>query len=149
MYLTAVSFLYLSFCLQLELYIWVIRLAEVMGLDIIVIRLIGFCLTSIGVLGHLIWLLFQYPFQPKARLFVKARNSPPAILHDKRWGEHKYIKLDSGLKIHYVEKGDHSKPMMVFLHGFPEFWFCWRHQIEHFSKDYWYICYFNISTHIK
>jgi len=108
-----------------------------MGLDIIVTRLIGFCLTSIGILAQLLWLIFKYPFEPNARLFVKTRNSPPPILHDKRWGEHKYIKLDSGIKLHYVEKGDKSKPLMVFLHGFPEFWFCWRHQIEHFSKNYW------------
>lgn len=40
--------------------------------------------------------------------------------------------------MHYVEKGDHSKPLMVFVHGFPEFWFSWRFQLEHFSKDYWY-----------
>ena len=108
-----------------------------MGLDIIVTRLIGFCLTSIGILAQLLWLIFKYPFEPNARLFVKTRNSLPPILHDKRWGEHKYIKLDSGIKLHYVEKGDKSKPLMVFLHGFPEFWFCWRHQIEYFSKNYW------------
>ena len=74
---------------------------------------------------------------PNARLSVKTRNSPPAILHDKRWGEHKYLKLENGIKIHYVEKGDSNKPLMLFLHGYPEFWFCWRHQLEHFSKNYW------------
>lgn len=36
-----------------------------------------------------------------------------------------------------MEKGDHSKPLMVFVHGFPEFWYSWRHQIKEFSKDYW------------
>ena len=76
-----------------------------MGLDIIVTRLIGFCLTSIGILAQLLWLIFKYPFEPNARIFVKTRNSPPPILHDKRWGEHKYIKLDSGIKLHYVENG--------------------------------------------
>ena len=40
------------------------------------------------------------------------------------------------MKLHYVEKGDKSKPLMLFVHGFPEFWFSWRHQIEEFSKDY-------------
>ncbi|KPQ37049.1 MAG: putative hydrolases or acyltransferases (alpha/beta hydrolase superfamily) [Phormidesmis priestleyi Ana] len=25
---------------------------------------------------------------------------------------------------------------MLFLHGFPEFWYSWRHQISEFSKDY-------------
>jgi hypothetical protein len=108
-----------------------------MTLNVIIIRLIGFCLTSIGIIGQLLWLLLEYPFSSKGRLFVKDRSSPPPILHEKRWGEHKYLKLDNGMKIHYVEKGDPKNPMMVFLHGFPEFWFCWRHQIEYFSKNYW------------
>ena len=41
-----------------------------------------------------------------------------------------------GVKIHYVEKGDPSKPLMLFVHGFPEFWYSWRYQITEFSKDY-------------
>lgn len=38
----------------------------------------------------------------------------------------KYADLD-GLRLHYVEAG--SGPLVVLLHGFPEFWFSWRHQI--------------------
>ena len=30
--------------------------------------------------------------------------------------------------LHYVEAGD--GPLIVLLHGFPEFWFSWRLQIE-------------------
>jgi epoxide hydrolase 4 len=26
---------------------------------------------------------------------------------------------------------------MLFVHGFPEFWFSWRFQIKEFSKDYY------------
>lgn len=44
-----------------------------------------------------------------------------------------------GITIHYVEKGDKSKPLMLFVHGFPEFWYSWRHQIKEFSKDYWVV----------
>lgn len=33
----------------------------------------------------------------------------------------------AGLELHYVEAGD--GPPVVLLHGFPEFWFSWRHQI--------------------
>src|SRR2546421_10953822 len=32
------------------------------------------------------------------------------------------------VKLHYVEAGD--GPLIVLLHGFPEFWFGWRLQIE-------------------
>ena len=66
----------------------------------------------------------------------KERTKPPDVLRDPRWGSHRHIQLP-GLRMHYVEKGDHSKPLMIFLHGFPEFWFSWRYQIEYFAKDYW------------
>lgn len=28
---------------------------------------------------------------------------------------------------------------MIMVHGFPEFWYSWRHQIKEFSKDYWVV----------
>ena len=34
----------------------------------------------------------------------------------------------NGVRLHYVEAG--SGPLVVLLHGFPEFWFSWRGQIE-------------------
>jgi pimeloyl-ACP methyl ester carboxylesterase len=33
-----------------------------------------------------------------------------------------------GVPIHYVEAG--AGPPVVLLHGFPEFWYCWRRQME-------------------
>jgi pimeloyl-ACP methyl ester carboxylesterase len=33
----------------------------------------------------------------------------------------------NGIRLHYVEAGD--GPLVVLLHGFPEFWYSWRHQI--------------------
>lgn len=47
--------------------------------------------------------------------------------------------LQQGVKLHYVEKGDPSKPLILFVHGFPEFWFSWRYQLKEFSKDYYVI----------
>src|SRR5215468_6421980 len=32
------------------------------------------------------------------------------------------------VQLHYVEAGD--GPLIVLLHGFPEFWYGWRNQIE-------------------
>lgn len=26
--------------------------------------------------------------------------------------------------------------MILFIHGFPECWFSWRHQMKHFSKKF-------------
>jgi len=33
----------------------------------------------------------------------------------------------NGVRLHYVEAG--SGPLVLLLHGFPEFWYSWRHQI--------------------
>ncbi len=31
------------------------------------------------------------------------------------------------IRMHYVSEG--AGPLVILLHGFPEFWWCWRHQI--------------------
>lgn len=33
----------------------------------------------------------------------------------------------NGVRLHYVEAG--TGPLVLLLHGFPEFWYGWRHQI--------------------
>jgi pimeloyl-ACP methyl ester carboxylesterase len=37
----------------------------------------------------------------------------------------------NGVRLHYVEAGPTSAdaPLILLLHGFPEFWYSWRHQI--------------------
>jgi pimeloyl-ACP methyl ester carboxylesterase len=47
--------------------------------------------------------------------------------------KHEYI-VSNGIKLHYVTQGE--GPLMLMLHGFPEFWYSWRHQIPEFAKDY-------------
>ncbi|CAK9152506.1 unnamed protein product [Ilex paraguariensis] len=42
--------------------------------------------------------------------------------------EHKYIEVN-GLKLHVAEIGTGSSSVVVFLHGFPEIWYSWRHQM--------------------
>jgi epoxide hydrolase 4 len=41
----------------------------------------------------------------------------------------------NGLKIHYVRQGKGEKTIL-FLHGFPEFWYAWKNQLAEFGKDY-------------
>ncbi len=48
---------------------------------------------------------------------------------------HKYAE-NAGTKIHYVTMGSNQKPLMVFVHGFPDFWYSWRNQIQAFSANY-------------
>ncbi len=47
--------------------------------------------------------------------------------------EHGFIKTN-GVNLHYVSQG--TGKLMLMLHGFPEFWYSWRHQIAKFSRDY-------------
>ena len=41
---------------------------------------------------------------------------------------HGYAEL-SDARLHYVEAGPADGPPVILLHGFPEFWYGWRHQI--------------------
>ena len=43
----------------------------------------------------------------------------PEILQDSTYGTHKYITAN-GIKFHYVANGTEGKPLMLFLHGYPE-----------------------------
>lgn len=47
--------------------------------------------------------------------------------------QHQFIETN-GIRLHYVTQG--SGPLMLFLHGFPEFWYTWRHQIPVFAEHF-------------
>ncbi|MDJ0693904.1 alpha/beta hydrolase [Mastigocoleus sp. MO_188.B34] len=47
--------------------------------------------------------------------------------------KHEYITTNN-IKLHYVTQG--NGPLMLMLHGFPEYWYSWRHQIPEFARDY-------------
>lgn len=43
------------------------------------------------------------------------------------------------VRLHAVVSGPDSgtsRGTIVMLHGFPEFWYCWRHQIREFARDF-------------
>jgi pimeloyl-ACP methyl ester carboxylesterase len=40
----------------------------------------------------------------------------------------------NGIKLHVVETGPADGEVLLFLHGFPEFFWGWRHQIEFFAQ---------------
>jgi epoxide hydrolase 4 len=42
--------------------------------------------------------------------------------------------ISNGVRLHYVTQG--SGDLVLMLHGFPEFWYSWRHQIPEFAQDY-------------
>jgi pimeloyl-ACP methyl ester carboxylesterase len=46
---------------------------------------------------------------------------------------HEYAEIN-GIRMHYVEAG--SGDLVVFLHGFPESWYSWRHQLQALAPKY-------------
>ena len=40
----------------------------------------------------------------------------------------------NGIKLHYAESG--AGELVIFLHGFPEFWYEWRNLLEEFGRDH-------------
>jgi pimeloyl-ACP methyl ester carboxylesterase len=47
--------------------------------------------------------------------------------------KHNHAEVD-GVSLHYVSRGE-GKPI-VFMHGFPQFWFLWRRQLEDLGNDH-------------
>jgi len=50
-----------------------------------------------------------------------------AVLVDGPW-RHRDVKA-AGLRFHVAEHGPSDGPLVLLLHGFPEFWWSWRHQL--------------------
>jgi pimeloyl-ACP methyl ester carboxylesterase len=48
-------------------------------------------------------------------------------------GTHGFADSD-GVKIHYVTKGE--GPLLVMIHGFPDFWYTWREQMPALSEHF-------------
>jgi epoxide hydrolase 4 len=40
----------------------------------------------------------------------------------------------NGVRLHYAAEG--RGPLLLFLHGFPEFWYAWRRQLAEFGRDH-------------
>lgn len=70
----------------------------------------------------------------------KERNSRPPCMEDPTLGTHKTV-LVKGLNLHVVVSGNTQHPLMLFLHGYPECWYSWRHQIRHFNKEYYCVAF--------
>src|SRR6516162_5644734 len=48
-------------------------------------------------------------------------------------GSESYVTVN-GVRLHYVSAG--KGPLILFLHGFPEFWYEWKDQLAEFGKDH-------------
>uniref|UniRef100_A0A182YBN1 Apyrase n=1 Tax=Anopheles stephensi TaxID=30069 RepID=A0A182YBN1_ANOST len=100
---------------------------------------VSYALCLFYSLRVLFGILVLFVTKPHTKFWVrKERPVAPDCLQNHEYGVDKYQNAN-GIRIHYVENGDRSKPLMVFVHGFPEFWYSWRYQLKEFSKDYWVV----------
>jgi pimeloyl-ACP methyl ester carboxylesterase len=79
----------------------------------------GISILQSSLRGHALWIVI---------LLVGAG---PAIGLDQV--EHHFAE-NSGVRIHYAALGEGD--LIVFIHGFPDFWYSWRHQMEGLQGDF-------------
>ncbi|XP_059163271.1 epoxide hydrolase 4-like isoform X2 [Physella acuta] len=106
-------------CIYHCLYLFMLMNISILFAILVVIRL-GILLITKG---------------PRKMFKSTQRESPPTCLMDPKLGTHGYLYIED-VRIHYVSKGDSDKPLMLLMHGFPESWYSWRHQLKEFSDNY-------------
>jgi pimeloyl-ACP methyl ester carboxylesterase len=47
--------------------------------------------------------------------------------------EHRWIATN-GIRLHVLQAGPNDGPLVILLHGFPEFWYGWRYQIPYLAS---------------
>src|SRR5437764_914552 len=47
-----------------------------------------------------------------------------------------FAQLPNGIRLHYASAGERGRPLVLFVHGFPEFWYAWRDQLAEFGTDF-------------
>ena len=52
---------------------------------------------------------------------------------------HGYAVSEGGVKIHYASLGKNSAPLVILIHGFPDFWYSWRDQMQALSDRYYMV----------
>jgi len=67
---------------------------------------------------------FQIELAPKLSLTARRKEMEEIA--------HRTVEVN-GIKMHIAEKGE--GPVVLFLHGFPELWYSWRHQILALSSQ--------------
>ncbi|KAJ0566197.1 putative soluble epoxide hydrolase [Helianthus annuus] len=72
----------------------------------------------------------QHIILSSPRLYIKPYPINHMSIKKMEGIQHKFINVN-GLNMHIAEKGE--GPLVLFLHGFPELWYSWRHQIVYLA----------------
>lgn len=56
----------------------------------------------------------------------------PAAITDKQ-----FFTSGNGIRLHFASAGQQGHPLLLFLHGFPEFWYAWHAQLAAFGTQYY------------
>src|SRR5204863_6767394 len=63
-----------------------------------------------------------------ARISLRREDDDMAV----NW-KHEFVEAN-GIRFHYVTAGE--GPLVLLLHGFPQFWYAWRHQIPALAQRF-------------
>ncbi|MGZ9030290.1 MAG: alpha/beta fold hydrolase [Burkholderiaceae bacterium] len=62
-----------------------------------------------------------------------------------------YAELGNGIRLHFASCGERGRPLMLFLHGFPEYWGAWEELLPRFEDTHYAVAPdlrgFNLSSH--
>lgn len=50
-----------------------------------------------------------------------------------------YLDVAPGVRLHYASCGERGRPLMLMVHGFPEFWGAWKQLMPAFADHYYVV----------
>src|SRR5690606_32672498 len=68
--------------------------------------------------------------QLQARRRASSRMTAPSITTGH------FVRVAPDVRLHYASCGEPGKPLMLLLHGFPEFWYAWRAVLPAFGARF-------------
>ncbi len=66
-----------------------------------------------------------------AEMARETTMTAPAVIHHLQ-----FANLPNGTRLHYGSAGEQGKPLILFVHGFPEFWYAWERQLAEFGQTH-------------